>query len=204
MPMLAIAGPGGGAPIGAGFPTFNYNQAGHPAFALVGAGAAGAPTGCCSALTVAWFQNWNNVGILGYPVWVGVGGGGHAGVLANTVALHVGAGAWHVNLAGMMVPLGMAGFGGIVASNCRTVAAGIGGAVLSHQIGASKRTFLIVSGGGAAHAMGILESGGAAYFFDCNQGEAYFTTPQDCANWLVQNYLPAQYGGMATVHLIKD
>ncbi len=180
-----ICAAGGTAPANPhnGFTTFDFNQAVHPAFALVAAGAPGAPTGCCLALTMEWLHNWRAQHI-GYQAWVNAGGGGNAGVLAHTVAAHVPPGPWPATVNGIMAPgLGFVAAGGLVAGPAWGNAAALAAVVLAHRY-----TILVATGGIGSHAFGVFRAGNAVYFFDSNHGEVFFQTALDFANWFFGNF----------------
>lgn len=113
---------------------------------------------------------------------------GHAGVLAHTVAVFAGGGAaWPANVTGIMGGMGFAAAGGLIAGPAWL------GIVqnLPVLVGAAPRfTILDCRGPAGGHAVGVFRTGGAVYFFDSNQGEAYFATTAGFAAWFFQYRVP--------------
>jgi hypothetical protein len=190
-----------------GHGTFDFNQITHTAYDLVGAGLAGAPTGCCLALTIAWLHYWHRysqyrparpdpnappnapVPNLTYSYWVGVGGTDRNAVLQNTVGIFNPAHNWQartIQILNAIIPQGGA------APHWQTSAA----AGMPIQVGLSRYTILDYVGANGSHAMGVLctvEHSGqhTIHFFDPNQGEARFATLYDFCNWYVMAYEPS-------------
>ncbi len=184
-----VCAAGGGAPLAghSAHRTFDFNQATHPAFLLVVAPVVGAPRGVCLALTIAWLHNWRVNPMTAYVTWVGVGGGGHGGVLAHTVAVYGPPGPWHVTTGILMAGLGFAPLGALTAGPPWIGGVGaLPGIVLGAQ-----STILVASGPNGAHAMGVRRVGAAVFFFDSNHGELYFQTAADFANWFFGSYSAA-------------
>jgi len=180
----AICNPNGGAAPLTGYHahrTFDFDQAQHPAFNLVGAGGGGgAPPGCCLALTMEWLHNWRAHPLQAYPTWVN-GGGGQLNVLNHTVGVFAGGGPWHATTNNLMAGLGFAAaFGGALTAGPVWLGgqAGLSALALSAQF-----TILIASGRGGAHAVGLKRAGNAVFFFDSNHGELFFQSAGDFASW---------------------
>jgi len=192
VPMTVICHPGGAAPAAPhhGFATFDYDQTQHPAFGMVGVGAPLAPPGCCLALTMAWLHNWRTTR-LAYSSWVGVGGGGYAGVLGHTVQVFAGpAGpaAWPATTSVLMAPMGFVPVGGLWnGPNWAGIVQG-----LASMVATARYTILVVRlQGGGIHATGILRAGQGIYFFDCNHGESYFKGADNFGDWFRSYKNPA-------------
>jgi hypothetical protein len=159
--------------------TFDFNQAAHPAFALVVAPVPGAPSGVCLALTMEWLHNWRAHAMTAYVTWVGVNGGGHANVLNSTVAAFAPPGPWDVTTSLLMGGMGFVPFGVLTAGpTWGTGVAALPGIVLGAQ-----STILVASGPNGAHAVGVRRVGGSVFFFDPNHGELHFQAAADFAEW---------------------
>ena len=199
MPMSAICAVGGRAPIAPhhGHVNFNFDQTAHGAFLLLGAGGGGgAPPGCCLALTMAWLQNWRNPGQQGYTFWVGPGGGGNGGVLANTVGVFAGgAGAWAPTTTALMGGMGFVALPGGLQNGPPW--AGIM-QTLPPSLAAARFIILIYTYLGVSHAVGIFRTGVTICFFDPNEGEAYFPTTADFAAWFFDYMRTTPGTGLAT------
>jgi hypothetical protein len=185
-----ICAAGGAAPIGVhhGHVNFDFNQAVHPAFALVGAGGGGgAPPGCCLAMTMEWMHNWAANGMTAFSAWVNPpGAGGNLGVLANTVAVFGPPGPWPATTVVLMGGYGFApAFGGLNPGPPWALR----GPMIRLMATSAAYTILIYGAAGAAgHAVGIKRVGNAIFFFDCNHGEVYFPTADDFAAWFAGGY----------------
>ncbi len=189
--MTAICAVGGQAPAAPhhGFATFNYDQANHPAFALIGPAPLGAPNGLCLSLTMAWLKNWKDHRNP-YNQFVGPGGGGNLNVLNYMVAIFAGMGGpagWPGQTSHFMtLAVGAGGLGFAPVGGGMAAGPAWPGIVngLQHLLAAARYSILVATiVGGGTHAVGIFRSGQAIYFFDCNEGEVYFRNSDDFIDW---------------------
>lgn len=154
---------------------------------------AGLLPGCCLALTIEWLHNWR-VHRQGYNGWVGLGGGGHAGVLAHTVGVFAGGGAWPAQTNNIMGGLGFGAVGGL---NNGPAWQGIVNGLVA-LTAAARYTILIAQfAGGGTHAVGLFRTGDGVHFFDSNHGEAFFADSNDFADWF--RAYKSQFGYVATL-----
>ncbi len=201
MPMSAICAGAGQAPaaIHGGFQTFNYDQVAHPQHALIGPPPPGAPNGLCLALTMGWLKNWKDVR-QPYNTYV-TQGPGLANILNHMVAVFAGMGPWPNQASAIMTGpgggMGFAAVGGPGIANGPTWLGIINN--LQGLVNGARYTILVSTmAAGGTHAMGIFKTGQSVYFFDCNQGEAYFKTVAGFAAWFHSYKTPGLgYGAIA-------
>lgn len=194
---------GGTAPVGVhhGNVNFDFNQAVHPAFVLLGAGGGGgAPPGCCLAMTMEWMHNWRANRARAFSTWVNpVGAGGHVSVLANTVAIFAPQAPWSATAATLMTAYGFTPVGGLSAGPVWNLR----GPMIRLVVTSATYTILIYVVAGASHAVGIKRVGDAIFFFDCNHGEVFFPTADDFANWFAGGYSLGAMAGPATFFSLR-
>ena len=206
MPMSAICAPGGAAPAAprGGFSTFDYNQAAHPALALIGPAPAGAPNGLCLALTMLWLKNWRDERHP-YNQYIGNGGAGNPHLLNYMVAIFGGMGgpaAWAAQTETFMtMPVAAGGLGFNTVNGGLAVGPRWLGIVqdLRQLLATARFSILVVANAaGGTHAVGIVRSNRSVYFFDCNQGEVFLRDSDDFVDWFRAYKNPGfGYGGVA-------
>ena len=204
MAFTVVGGAGGGAPLTGrkAHVTFDYDQTHHPHYALLQVGAAaGSPPGLCLALTMAWLQNWKTgQGKTAYNKWVGAGGGGDAGVLANMVGIFNPANQWVATTGQLMAGMGFHAQGGLGGPEAWMAVA----KKLPELMPEARYMILMAHSANAGHAMGLMRTKDSAHFFDPNHGEIFFQDLQECATWLTAGkYRTACLGNMDKAHWLQ-